>query len=401
MASVLFRAPNTAASLHIESVLFNSDEPVSFIDTAIAFTRQVDPSVDHRMVRQTIEDLASQVREALQPGLSGAEIMLLLADFIYNRWGFSVRLPEDVPEDMGYYDTILRFAQDSPQDIYRQSFLVPVLEYREGNCLGLTSLYLALAEALDLPIFPVYVPYHVFPRFDDGTTVINVEATARGIVFENSAYIRLCRISKQTLLKGIYLRTLPTKEVFSAYYLALGSWHAGRGLGKKAQQAYRRAVRLSPQLALAYSNLAFIYAYYGISTQWMNQAHAAINIDPFFLGGYLSLSNVLFQEGRMVDAIDVLKQAVAKHPAVAHAHAMLGEMYLMEGYFKEAEQSISRAIQLAPREPNFHASMAKVAYFKNDYLEAEKYAARAKQLGLKDSPVYAMLKRKQGQPANT
>lgn len=61
------------------------------------------------------------------------------------------------------------------------SFLDRVLSYRSGNCLGWTSLYVALADRIGLPIVPVAAPNHVFIRWDDGETVLDVELTAFGL----------------------------------------------------------------------------------------------------------------------------------------------------------------------------------------------------------------------------
>ena len=55
-----------------------------------------------------------------------------------------------------------------------------VLERKQGYCVGIAAIYLILAERLKLPIYAVATPSHVFLRYDDGTTRINVETLQGG-----------------------------------------------------------------------------------------------------------------------------------------------------------------------------------------------------------------------------
>lgn len=381
-----------SSEAELQTRLFEPGE-VSFTETAGLFSQVIQKNSGTSKAKEAVEAFAREIRPSLHAGMAPAEIVEVLKYFIYEKWGFRVRLsPGSRPQD-GYYDSILRFAQESPEEIYRSSFLIPVLKERKGNCLGLTSFYVALAEALHLPIYPVFVPYHVFPRYDDGKIKINIESTARGRVMEDADYIKLCHIPASSVDHEIYLKTLSYREAFSVYYLALGSWYAGRGLAPKARIAYEDALRLSPNLALAYSNLAFIYAYYGISSDWAGQARAAIRVDPSFLGGYLSLAGVLYREGQLPDAIAVMQKTVKNHPDVAHAHAFLGELLLAEGRFDDAQGAIEKAVQIAPHDPEFYAAAAKVYYYKKDYARAHRCADQARSMGLNHHIIFLLLKR--------
>lgn len=368
------------------------------IETAISFSQEIDPAVSPEKVKNRIKQMAEELRPALALEKDPEKIVELLRYFVYEKWGFHVQPVEGVRPETGYYDTLIRLSQESPQEIYQNSFLVPVLEKKQGNCMGLTSVYLALAEELNLPIQPVVVPYHIFPRYDDGSVRINIETTADGIILSDSFYQRICRISDETVKKGVYLKTLSSRDLFSAYYLALGSYYSAKGLYKKARHAFQSALEASSQLTLAYSNLAFIYSYYGTSSAWSGQARSALKIDPDFLGGYLSLSEAYAREGNMTSAIETLKEAVQKHPDVAFAHAVLGEFYMMEGEFKEAIRSLWRAIEIADWVPDFYVSLAKVYFYKKDFARAWKYANKAKRLGLKNPTILYLLKRESPDP---
>jgi len=59
------------------------------------------------------------------------------------------------------------------EDLYLNSVIDEMK--RKGNCVGMSILYLAISERLHLPIFGVNVPEHIFVRFDNGKTNINIE----------------------------------------------------------------------------------------------------------------------------------------------------------------------------------------------------------------------------------
>src|SRR3990170_2225196 len=83
-----------------------------------------------------------------------------------------------------------RFTYDCTAGNPEKYLLDPVLSRRRGNCLGLTSLYLILAERLSLPIHGVYVPTHCFARYDDGRVRLNIETGEKGADQSNARYWR-------------------------------------------------------------------------------------------------------------------------------------------------------------------------------------------------------------------
>jgi len=70
----------------------------------------------------------------------------------------------------------------------RLSFLPHVLAQDAGNCVGYSTLYLAMAERLDLPLHGVIVPQHCFVRYDDGAFRRNIETTDLGAAHPDERY---------------------------------------------------------------------------------------------------------------------------------------------------------------------------------------------------------------------
>lgn len=103
-----------------------------------------------------------------------------------------------------------------------------VLERKQGYCVGIAAVYLTFAERLDLPIFAVATPSHVFLRFDDGTTPINIETLQRGASISDEQYIQEHKIPEESIRSSIFLRNLTTDEFFGQVHNNLGVVYSER-----------------------------------------------------------------------------------------------------------------------------------------------------------------------------
>ncbi len=105
-----------------------------------------------------VDELAAVLRRRLHRGVAPSEFAKEMASLILDERCFR--------------------CVDS--DALEASDLALVLERREGNCLGLSILYLALARRLGAPFWGVACPEHYFVRFEDEKMRFNVELTMSG-----------------------------------------------------------------------------------------------------------------------------------------------------------------------------------------------------------------------------
>jgi len=128
----------------------------------------------------------------------------------------------------------------------RLSFLPYVFDQDAGNCLGYSTLYLALAERLDLPLHGVLVPGHCFVRYDVGRFRRNIETTALGAETKDEQYragpLELNNRTKRQVLSAILSNYAATCRFYSNFDHAL--------------VACRRALQLDPTNAAALANYA-------------------------------------------------------------------------------------------------------------------------------------------------
>lgn len=110
-----------------------------------------------------------------------------------------VRIPKHpTPEDIirGINDFIFgeigfRFPAHSEyaKDIDVYTFLPSVLDKRRGVCLGVSILYICLAQRLNLNLQMITPPGHIFIRHHSGANEINIETTARGVHIPSEEYL--------------------------------------------------------------------------------------------------------------------------------------------------------------------------------------------------------------------
>ncbi len=129
-----------------------------------------------------------------------------------------------------------------------------VLERRQGYCVGIAALYLLIAEQLDLPIYTVATPSHVFLRYDDGTTRINIETLQGGANVPEEQYIREQKIPRKSIRRGIFMHNLTTDEFLAQVHSNLGVIYSERKDYVRAALQYERALDLDAHFPAALYN---------------------------------------------------------------------------------------------------------------------------------------------------
>ncbi len=151
-----------------------------------------------------------------------------------------------LPSDATAYDKIretnryifetmhFRFPPQSvfAENIDRYTFLPSVMDDHLGVCLGVTALYLSIAQRLDLPLEIITPPGHIYVRYCEGDRTTNIETTARGVDYPSEVYLSVntCRLQKRVL-----------KEVVGLTHFNEASTHLHTHNYAKAFAAYEKA----------------------------------------------------------------------------------------------------------------------------------------------------------------
>jgi regulator of sirC expression with transglutaminase-like and TPR domain len=134
--------------------------------------------------------------------------------------------------------------------------LTSVLKRKQGYCVGVAALYLVLAETLELPIRAVATPSHIFLRYDDGKTRINIETFQGGAALPDEQYVVEQKIAPVSIRRGVFLRGLTDDEFIAHVRNNLGVVHSHQENYTRAAREYEAALRLHRDFPAAWYNRA-------------------------------------------------------------------------------------------------------------------------------------------------
>lgn len=159
----------------------------------------------------------------------------VLSELFFGRWGFVREVT----------DTKLGFV-----------FLPSVLERRRGSCVGLGTLFLALADALGKPASGVIMPGHFYVRMPEGGQARNVELLRAGEAMPDSWYGQRFPVPGGAARE--YARPLSQAEVLGVVEYNVGNERRRQLRLAEARTAFARAVQAFPELSEAHASLAAV-----------------------------------------------------------------------------------------------------------------------------------------------
>jgi len=148
-------------------------------------------------------------------------------------------------------------------------------------------------------------------------------------------------------------RALAVDPGLSEAHAVLGDIHGGRDEWAAAIAAYHEAIRLDPQNAYAWEELAW-----ALNSQDPPEpvkaeqaAREAIRLDPTFLYNYHQLGWALEMQGRYEEAVAAFEQALRINPAFLDGSHGLAHVYLAQGEYGKAlaRFEAEREIQESPK----------------------------------------------------
>lgn len=146
-----------------------------------------------------------------------------------------------------------------PHSLYAEkidhyTFLPSVMDNHLGVCLGVTALYLAIAQRIDLPLEIITPPGHIYIRYRDGEKITNIETTARGIDTPTERYLSLNA-------RSLPVRTI--KEVIGMTHFNQAGTYLHNGQFVEAVRAYEKARPYMKEDLLLKELLGYSYLFIG------------------------------------------------------------------------------------------------------------------------------------------
>lgn len=202
------------------------------------FLYQFDDLRKLRQYEAAIDLMALQIASHLKPDATDEEKVFAINDFIFHEMRY--RFP---PHSLWTDDV----------DLY--TFLPAVMDSRKGVCLGVSILYLSLAQRLELPLEIITPPGHIYLRYrKNATDVINIETTARGIHVPSEHYLSIHTKS---------LQTRNIKEVIGLAFVNQAATYLTKENYTLAIETYEKALPYLPDDPLLKTLLSYSYLFAG------------------------------------------------------------------------------------------------------------------------------------------
>ncbi|MBS0634833.1 MAG: tetratricopeptide repeat protein [Verrucomicrobia bacterium] len=289
-----------------------------------------------------------------------------------------------------FYELGFRFPPHSTysQNIDHFTFLPHVLEARRGVCLGVSSLYICLAERIGLPFEIITPPGHIFMR----SGAINIETTLRGVHIHDDEYlnINLINLPKRT-----------KKEVIGMAFFNQASIYLSTGDFEKAADCYARALPFMPNDKMLNTLYAFSLILTDKETLAQGYLKKAIqteepclitqnslaedmyykrvdkeSLKPFFL--YVDESRESIMKKK-----DAIVQSLKRCPEFRSGHFMLAICWLQLGKPIEAIECLETYEKLDTNDISSAYYLAELYYSRYDGPKAKAAYDRAEKLALK------------------
>jgi tetratricopeptide (TPR) repeat protein len=236
-----------------------------------------------------------------------------------------------------------------------ENFLLgSVLSRKQGNCLGLSMLYLALAERLSVPFRGVCLPSHCFVRYEGKGGVRNVEFASRGEGWPDDRYRREFRIG----VGRPYLRSLDRTEMLGVFLKSVGAAYSKKGREEEALRLYDEAVRFFPGLPEGHFNAGVSLQRTGRIDEAIVKYRVALSLDPDLASARDNLGILLAIRGDFGGAVAEGLRAVELEPRNAAMRRNLASTYYASGNLEGAVREYRKAVEIDPGNARARSGLA-------------------------------------------
>lgn len=315
------------------------------------YEKEKEPLLQIRRYEATIDLMALQILSRLPKNASPEEKIKQINEFIFHEMQFRFPPNSTMAKDI---------------DIY--TFLPSVLDSRKGVCLGVSILYLAIAQRINLSLEVITPPGHIYVRYNDGESVINIETTARGINMPTDVYLGI---------NTYQLSVRSLKEVVGMSFINQASvlWK---------DQQYHKAAELYEQARPFMPEDPYLKMFLGIQYILLNQNEKGRALLKQIQN--ITFKDSVYKETMCEDIINyeikkealeavflnvdekresiikkqkVLEQVIKKHPKFRAAHFHLAITWLQLGRNKEGLKCLEKYHELDQNDPtsNYYLSV--------------------------------------------
>ncbi|WP_348662690.1 transglutaminase family protein [Chlamydia vaughanii] len=281
-----------------------------------------------------------------------------------------------------FYEEGIRYPSKNEMFSDEFSFLSSVADRKFGVCLGVSSLYLSLAQRLDLPLESVTPPGHIYLRYKGGE--VNIETTAGGRHLPTEHYCDCIDVEE--------LRVRSPKELIGLTFINQGSFALQKQSYSDADIAYEKAKdyvddeelqELLGVVKILKGQKKAGEALLKSSSQAQKPGSVAYdylhgNIDKDTLKLLFTHPGSTYEE--VVHYEEALKKAMQRSPKCSETRRRLASVALHLGKTAEGVALLEKCAKESADDIALHLKLCRILCERHDYVKAQHYFIIARQL---------------------
>lgn len=307
--------------------------------------------VDNRQFEARILDQSDDVFAQLQPLALSPEIIAYMEENISDR-SSSMRIVDQLqkllfsPEylNIQYDDAVTRTA-------------IETFATRQGNCLSLVNLYIAMARhyGVDANFQTVMVR----PSWDvrGELLVLSQHINALGRLNPSTSYI--VDFTPEVSLQQLTASTISDVQARALYFNNLGAESLIAGKHEQAISYFKNALHLDPELSISWNNIGTAYSRSGDDEIAEYAYRKAFSIDRTNVTAISNLVKFYYRIGDVDTAQRYAKAIERFNNKNPYYHYNLGNIAFSEGDYESAEEYFFAAIKHKDSEPDFYLALSK------------------------------------------
>ena len=198
----------------VQGILSLPEKDVDIWNVSMTLAKDAYPDLNVDHYNGEFQKLVEQIRRATPPDADPETRIRTINTILYKKVGIT-------------YDPDER---ELKQAVYNR-YAFSILDRKHGNCYNLALLYIAVAQRLGYPVYPVSAPEHLFARWvDPAFKLQNIDPSGRGRFAPDEEYIRRMEIPSYAVKNGTYLRTMSYRELAGYMVADHGGFYYGEYL---------------------------------------------------------------------------------------------------------------------------------------------------------------------------
>jgi tetratricopeptide (TPR) repeat protein len=139
-----------------------------------------------------------------------------------------------------------------------------------------------------------------------------------------------------------------------------GAVYKGLGHLDTSIEAYKKALALNPDSAVAFYNMGNVLKERGKLEEAIEAYNKALVFNPDYADAHNNIGNVLQDQSKLEDAISAFKKALSLKPNCAEAYCNIGNAFAAQGNLEEAIIAYRKSLSINPDSVVAHSHMAAV-----------------------------------------